>query len=150
MTTSENVHAALAHLAEPLREQLAELEAEIPTVQIRLKELHQLRRDVTKALMLIDPSSVKAMEKTTPRAKRPSEKVGEETVNLIRLFVTDHAFSLNENTGFSAMVLRKRPDWDFDYRQQTVVEALKRLHEEGVIRLDHTGVAGSRFYKVVV
>jgi hypothetical protein len=151
MTTSDNIRSNLMQLIEPIRDQLDALDNEIAQAEQNLAVMRQTRRDTVRALSVIDPTFVTATEqKPKPKSPRPESrtKISSETLTSVRDWIVDHRTELN-TTSFSAAGLRRRDDWGLPFRQQPTVEALKRLHEEGLLRLDSTGVAGSRYYKVV-
>lgn len=145
--TSETIHDSLTRLIAPLKEQLVELDAEIARTEEQLGALRQTKRDVVVVLARLDPTSIPTKEKSVGTAK--PKKVSFESVEVVRNWIDERKTELNSNGGFNATALRKRDDYTIGYRQQTMVDVLKHLHDRGYLRLHHTGIAGSRFYQVV-
>jgi len=135
---------AMASLAEPLREQLKTLDREIEETAVRLVILRNTRRDVANAIRLIDPNAVPTKKKVV---NPKGSSVSPETVEAVREFIFDHKAELNTNGGFNTTTLM---NLGLDgFARQTIVIAMRKLHEAGALTFDHTGVAGSKFYRTV-
>jgi len=145
MTTSENIRSTLSQLIEPLRDQLDELDKEILQTQVALAELQQVRRDVVGTLSRIDPTFVTAKaEKKQPRS---GTKIGPPAIKKVRSWISVNREMLDDEA-FSSASLR-RMDGFPHMSQGTATKVLHELHAQGLLRLDHTGVGASRYYKVV-
>lgn len=145
MTTSENIRSNLTQLIEPLRDQLEELDSEIGVTEQRLAFMRQTKRDVTRALALIDPTFVTTTETKPKNYKGPH--VAPKTLSDVREWLSARSDEFSKES-FSAASIRRDQGYSM-YSQSITLTALKVLHSEGFLRLDHTGVAGSRYYKVV-
>ena len=151
MATSDNIHSRLSELAEPLRDQLDDLVKEIAQAEESLGALRQAKRDLTYVLARIDPTYVDAEVKRFKKSKPTSEprrRQGQASMTpAIRDWVMEHREDLSKDGGFSAASMIRG---GFDLvSQSTLNRALLTLHEEGLLRIDHTGFGGSRYYKVV-
>lgn len=147
MTTSDNIRSNINQLVEPLRDQLDELDTELATAEKSLAFLRQTRRDLVRVLSLIDPTFVTATPVVKVKGSPPPLHVSHKTLEDIRQWLYEHSNQLSKES-FSAASIRKTHGFSM-YSQSITLTALKILHNEGFLRLDHTGVAGSRYYKVV-
>lgn len=126
-----------------LHARVERLSLEISDAEAELIKLRKARSRAKKMSEMIGPPP----EKTPPAKKKPA-KIAESSIERVRSYLEFWKDELNQNGGFSATVLRRRSDWGGPATVQTIVEALRTLEKEGVVVLDHTGVAGSRFYTV--
>jgi hypothetical protein len=149
MTTSENIQSTLSELVEPLRDQLEALDAEIERAEVQLAFMRQTRRNVTRALSYIDPTFVTTVDSTAKKQKSKKQIIRSTSRTPdIRDWIVARQEVISENGGFSAATLIREYGFDM-VSQSTLNKALLTLHEEGLLRIDHRGFGGSRYYKVV-
>jgi len=141
--------AAVAESLAPVRAHLATVDA---TIAEKEKELAELRAVRTLALRII-----RAGDPNSEEAKRPRQgpkgggttgkRIARETVDgildeLRRRFTPDddiYSAGLAKNEDFTRAIGRGR---SFGADAQIINTALKLLHEEGALRLDHVGGIG--------
>ncbi len=144
------VHRELAALVKPLREQSGKLDTEIASAEAELKSLLAARREVTKALNLLDPQSAPPVKTRSKRTKGGSPGgIAPETLQKISDWLQAHKEELNVDGGFRANAVASRPDYKISSRA-TFDKAVTVLREQGVLVLDHVGgIGGVRHYKVL-
>jgi hypothetical protein len=142
-----NVEQALNELIAPLRERATALEAVIEKKQSELAALQAARRRVMKTLATLDPE-MPAPGRKPGSAASQNKVVAPETLERVTAWLREHQKEINGNGGFSAPTLVTQFGFDVVSRA-TLTHALKELHADGVLRLDHRGMGGAKFYKMV-
>ena len=143
--TPESVREQIAELAVPLREQFEAVEQSVELKQAELAELRTIRAELLRTLRHIDPSFKKPMPKKDLNGGFKAKQVAEETLQRVEVFLRAHDEEFPE--GFAASPVSRHPE--FEWSQATASAALNVLHDEGRLRLDHKGLGGAKFYKLV-
>ena len=128
----ENINAAVDALLQPLRDQLAVVDAELETLETRKTELREVRARINR---LIGSNAPKAKPKQ--HVKRQSS---EESINALHEWLTTH---VNGET-FYVRQLIEREDWNGLMSDSYASKCMKDLHERGVVRLVSKRVPGKR------
>lgn len=146
-TTPDTIRNAIDAALAPLREQLAVVDAEMERVQVELVKLRAMRAEVMKVLRAADPTTVApGRAPGGGKPKRTGRGIGEERIEAIFEWLQENA----DGEAFHASGLARRDDFSIARGQQsTISKALVELADRGLLRLDHTGTGGSRFYKLV-
>ena len=140
----EQVRAELVALTAPLWDHLKQIEGRIEEAEEELRDLREGRRQIAEILRKIDPDS--APKKNGK--KKYGLGVGEERLATITLWLRERREELNAGEGFYASGLAE--DETFPMRTgPESAKALRILHDHGIVRLDHVGTGGRKFYKVV-
>ena len=161
----------LAHLQErvsalvvPLHEELSTIELELEKTKQRREELLAARHKVRSMLRSLDPSyaaserrnGTRPGPKTNASAGRnrgtpnTSGVTGERRLQMVVEWMQHRAEEINQEPGFYATAICKRPDWPFGGQSPTN-KTFKELHRRGAIRLvSANGPGGANYFKVVV
>jgi hypothetical protein len=134
----ESIDANLADLARPYRELLAQIEADLATVQTAANLLRENRNKLRTALRAIDPT-YDPESKPGPKGKRPpttiaSQGAADAAAELLSKFKDNG--TLNGGP-FTASDLARRDDWEWSQSYSGLI--LAALHERGIVRLDSIG-----------
>lgn len=144
--TTQAVEDALDALAAPLHAQLQTLDTMIEETTAEVYKLRSTRAKLKKALELINPAAVPAKKKE--QLSQRDRGVAPATLTGIENWILERKEELNGNGGFSAPELFR--DYGFGLcSDATLNKALGLLHNREVIRLDHRGSGGAKYYKVV-
>ena len=144
-SVAEKLHA----IAAPLREALEQVDAELAEKMIDVERLRADRSQLRQALRLIDPTyEPRAKPGPKPKSNARGVHVGKPTVDAVteQLRRLTAAGELNGG-GITATELARRDDWPQSQSQTSA--ALAVLHDRGVVRLDHTGTGGGKWYALV-
>jgi hypothetical protein len=149
-TAATAVNEELAAIVSPLRAQLDILNADIEEKKAELDGLRETRGRVEKTIAFLDPSTPKRTAKKARTGGRGHGGIGGvswDAYNVIEKWLREHSDEINANGGMNSREIM-RAGFTATSRA-TLTKALHALHEQGVIRLDHTGSGGGLFYKVV-
>lgn len=152
------VEDELAEIVEPLVKRVATITQEIETAESMLRLLRQKRHRLLGVIRSIDPDkapSLYASRKQKLRKGRATN-IGMSTLQAFTEWLQERREELNSNGGFRTVDVFGRADFDLLSAEGSVAAAMRRLHEEGIIQLDHV-VKGrntpdrqtGKFYKVV-
>lgn len=133
------------------------LDAEIAQAQAALDELQDARKTAARMLRLADPT----FEPQAKPGRKPNENgsgrrpsgggklVSEKRLADVQTYLEKHRDELTNGNGFTASMLVTRRDWTYG-SQSYLSQALRVLHDRGVIRLDHVGgMGGAKHYRLV-
>jgi ABC-type transporter Mla subunit MlaD len=144
-TPATSIDEELHALARPLYDRLLQVEHELETIEATARRVRDNRNKLRTALRAVDPTY--AQTPATPRGNRaPTKGVASDTVEEITRLLRDMPSDVATG-GIMASALARRDGWP--YSQATTSAALKVLHTRGVIRLDHTGTGGGKWYRLV-
>lgn len=144
----QRVDAAIAAAVRPVLEELAELERQIEAKELELTTLKDARTRAKKIAHLLDPEQPPGKgQKTNRKPAKPGTKsssdynIKEETVEKVYAYLAQHvpAGETFYATGIHGNGL------DF-VSEPTLNVALRRLHDQGRLRLDSVGNGGRRNY----
>jgi chromosome segregation ATPase len=112
---------------EPLKEEMARVEAEIAEAEKRLRGLRQKRTGLGRALAALDPQWAASNSKRKPKntGKTASQTKVDEVAEWIREHKPSETFTNHD-------LSREIP-----LHSTTVARVTKQLHDEGVLRIDH-------------
>jgi hypothetical protein len=140
------LRSELEALLGPVRERLADLDKLIEEREAELGELRQARRDAAKIVGVLDPDSVPKKVGRPPKSSLVSH-VAPDTLDRVYDWLVAHP-EVSGNGGFSAPSLIRDTDFNLVSRA-TLTNVFAHLHEQGRLRLDHRGMGGAKFFKVV-
>jgi hypothetical protein len=143
-----DVDHLLKEASTPLLKALDGVEAEIEGHEMRLKELREDRQKLTTVLRRIAPEAVPAAPKKEKKdlPDRPAAGV----MSTLAEWLRNNAATVNENGGFHVTgLVQNFPPVREIGNQSTISRAMRWLHEDGVVVIDHMGTGGSKYYKVV-
>lgn len=137
---------AIAGTLDPIRQQLAEIESLISELELELDELRKLRTAARKLLAVTDPE-VPIRGRRSAQGATTLPRTHPVAAAKLRA-VEDHVRSTygdgREFTGAeideSGALPLKRP---------LIINALNQLHGDGVLRIDHLGQGGRKFFRLV-
>jgi hypothetical protein len=134
---------------EPIQQALADVDARLAELENEVAELKEFRRELAHKLRFLDVNGGPAKPGPKSKASRRVRSVDERKPEVIA-WLRERADELNAGEGFFASELNARPDWTYSNGSNTS-DMLRRLHDDGVIRLDHVGgrTGITKFYKVV-
>jgi hypothetical protein len=143
----------MAAITKPLSDHYAELERTIAGMETELNALRKARTQLRQTLRAIDPELVPTNgKKKLPAAKKHSGA----TLKLTMEWLSARRDEIDAMGGIHASGIVNghgellRPDWDVPITSQASVSAaLRQLHDQGFLRLDHLGNGGARYFKVV-
>jgi DNA-binding transcriptional ArsR family regulator len=143
VTDLADVDAIVNDMLTPLRETLARIDAEIAEHEAAIARLKQARAK---------PARILAAAERTPKAPGPkpgAKKTSNAGVAPDKLAaLTDWLHANTNGEAFHASGIDRREDFTL-MSQATLSHALSVLADQGVIRLDHRGSGGAKFYKLV-
>ena len=147
------VRSELAAIVGPLVELVEKLNATIVEREAELAGLRETRHEAERAIRAADPSALPERPKPGPkpkptRTKGDPTKVADDTLARIIEWMEARRGELTNGNGFTAAGIIARDDFDLVSRP-TMNNAMKQLHERGVIRLTRRGQGGSKIYVLV-
>lgn len=144
-THVERLDQELAEITQPLVNHLHEVEVEIEQAKRQLAELTIARRRLTAIVRGINPEL--APTKSNGKAKAG---ISQTRLDALAVWVQERRDELNGNSGFSAGELFDNGQIAHIIKARSGVNiALRVLHDQGVIRLDHVAKNNARYFKVV-
>lgn len=158
-THADRIQQELAAITQPLVDHYEELDRDITAMQKDIIDLRKARTQLRNVLRGIDPSLVPTYHSNGKKKKPDTQYNNEETLGALTTWMQEHRDEINAEGGVHASGIldangkNRRPDFngaEIGIRNQSKLSAAMRmLHEQGVLRLDHTGNGGAKFYKVV-
>lgn len=168
MTTTSRelteLRSTLDGMLAPLRQRLKTLDESIAEHEGILEELRAARTQARRAVVALDPEGEEAAAQKakyannkkapTDRARASEQGVSQDRLAEVEKFLRDNQRELETNGGFYAAGLSRHPGFMHlgpteSARSQLANNAFKVLHDRGVIRLDHKGSGGAKYYKLV-
>jgi uncharacterized protein YdcH (DUF465 family) len=164
----EQFNETIAQITQPLVQQYDEINREIEAKereferirkeqQQEIATMRKARTQLRGMLRSINPELAPTISKNGRPKRNPGKNVAKEKVDAFAAWLQTRAHEINEAGGIyaSGIINSKnevvRDDWTVDIAHQSgISKALVALHDRGVVRLDHTGNGGAKFYKVVV
>jgi len=143
MTILEELDSELSELAEPLKGKLARLDSEIETAESLLSGLKSRRTKIVKTL-----TDLGVMPPPAKTQRNKSNPIADETYERIKTWLEEHRKELSNNGGFGVVDLMNEHGLRFVSRA-TLTNALNRLHEDRIVRLDRVGQGGKKMYVLV-
>jgi hypothetical protein len=139
----EQLHA----LAAPLHDSLKRVEKELRVAQALVEGLRADRGKIRSALRAVDPTFEPENKPGPKKNGHGTYGVKPATVDALRELLEAHRDELNGD-GFTGTQISHRPDWH--YSSATTSQALRALHDRGIVRLSkRIGAGGSKLYKLV-
>jgi hypothetical protein len=140
----------LASVTERLPTIVDRLDASIDNVEQQLAELKTTRRDVAKMLSTADHEWIdpRASAKPGPKSKSQQQPylASEQKVKDVQAWLEAHREDKLVVEGFTSKWLTNHEDWNGLPSQSYTSQALRVLHDRGVIRLDRRGTGGSKIF----
>ena len=161
MSTTHVDHLArmreeMVSITKPLTDHYAELEKTIAEMTVELDQLRKARAQLARTLRSIDPELVPSNGRGRPKTLGNTNPSSPATLKALTDWLQARRDELNANGGIHASGIINgrgeitREDWDLPIRNASKLsQALRTLHDQGVIRLDHTGSGGAKYFKVV-
>ena len=103
------------------------------------------------ALRRVDPELAPSLYpgRTTGPKKSGASNPSEAKVEAVLEWLREHRDEVNANGGIHSSGMVARDDYDVIPTQSGTSKALAILRERKLVRLDHTGTGGSKYFKVV-
>jgi len=136
---TERVQAAI----EPLAALVAELDSEISTGELRIRELREQRRGLKAALAALQPKP-----KPQPKPKKPRPRSPELDQKKAR--VRSHLLGKGVHEDITAMGLKDNGLGDPPISVGMLYGILRELHEDDFLRLDRIGKGGQEIYRKAI
>ena len=136
---TERLERDLRAITEPLMQQLKDIDGEIEGMTKELSELRAHRTKLVTIARQIDPELAPVKKVQSKAGPTVSDKMVGEVLDWLkehRAEIDFHASGLMAN------------GYDVTSASQ-LSKALGVLHDRGLIRLDHMGKGGAKFYRVV-
>jgi hypothetical protein len=139
----ELVRSEIESLTRPLTDIVRSLDEQIAEKQREVDELKDARKQASRMLRVADPS-FEAEQKPGPK---PAPYIASESrVKQVQAWLEAHRDDPLMIEGFTSTWLTKHADWNGLGSQSYTSQALRVLHDRGVIRLDRTGSGGSKVF----
>jgi len=144
---------ALARAADPLREQLVEVEQEIHDAEVRIKGLIEARRFLKSQINRLVPSEKLGRPKKKPSTKPVTqERLDREAegYGLVTKHLTEHAADYKD--GLTAAQVHRAisaSNGSGTIGPSRVLRIIEDLHETGFLRADRKVRGGAMQYKLV-
>jgi DNA-binding transcriptional ArsR family regulator len=142
-----NVDAALDEILNPLRDTLAQIDEAIAaherTIEQHKVEIAALRQQRAKPARVLAAAQRPPGKKPGPKKNGGPTGVAPEKLDQL----TDWLRANLNGEAFHASGIDRREDFTL-MSQATLSHALSVLADQGVIRLDHRGSGGAKFYKL--
>lgn len=144
----------VARLTQPLLDQYNALDAEIKKYEARVSAMRRARTSMRTMIRAINPELIPVNGKKS--GKNPGNQVSAKRLASFEQWLREHSEEIDAAGGVyaSGLVSAKGkivwPGYDADLRHQSAIsKALATLHDRGVLRLDHLGNGGAKYFKVV-
>lgn len=148
-THIERLQAELAEITQPLVSHYNELDATIKTMEHEIIDLRKARTQLRTTIRSIDPDLIPvAQSNGKKKLDVRALNVARERLDDLTAWLHERKEELNANGGFHVSGLERNYD-NLPSHSATLSAAIRVLHEEGILRLDHSGNGGAKFYKVV-
>ena len=153
------IEEQFAELLDPFKQMLRLVGIKRDKTRAELDRLQAEYRQIERAIKAIDPTFEGERKKTGPKSKstKPSSngQVGQGRVDAVQtwLFENREYLAQTYSKGYTASDLKR--DERFlasepgQYGADSVLAALRVLYDRGVMRLDHRGTGGSKYYALV-
>jgi len=149
-THAERLRLEIAEIAQPLVDHYNEIDRDIRKLQAEIVELRKSREQLRKTIRSINPELIgEAKPGPRDRTKPHVWGISKERIASLGAWLQEHRGELNADGGFHSAGLERTYNGQLPIPQYGLNKALGALHEQGLIRLDHTGNGGSKYYKVV-
>jgi hypothetical protein len=155
----EQFNRAVAEITQPLVEQYENLDRTIKEREVEIVSMRKARTQLRGMLRSINPELVPTVSKNGKRKQFAKDKnVAEHKVVRFSEWLQAHAEEINASGGIHASGIINsngtvlHDDWDPEImnNQSALSKAFQMLHDRGIVRLDHRGNGGAKYYKVVV
>ena len=155
-THLERLQQEIAEITQPLVTHYKEVGEEIGRREKELADLRAARNQLAKTIRSIDPELIEPYFKNGKKnggGKSKSSDPSAERVAACLVWLQEHKEEVNANGGFHATGLEARygekGDKTFPILYQSgISKVLRRLHNQGALRLDHLGTGGAKYFKV--
>ena len=147
-----------AALFAPLKQHYEEIDKEIKDAEVRLTELRETRTRIKSLIRVGDPTFEKRLYKNgskpgrKPAGEQRPEGFSKQTLEELTVWLQANVSWLNEGDGFIASELARSHHAELPVPGQSrLAKALRKLSDQGVVRLNKLGGRSGRakYYKVV-
>jgi len=145
----DEVEKTLSEILAPTRELEEKLATRIEELEAELSETRLQRSKLKGVLRALDPIYA-AQEQASKERKASDNKrlhVSDELVGRIEKWMRQNVDEVNGNGGVTATDLSR--EQAIGAAQSSCSKTLQVLHDRGVVRLDHRGRGGAKYYKLV-
>lgn len=144
--TSDELRESFASFASNLRSSLSGLDEEIAELEEQLAEKRALRKRAVNAIRLDDPSfELDAKPGPKPKHSQNGKPISDEKLKQLREWLEARRDEI-ANGGITASEVARRDDFGSIMSTATVSAGMRVLHDRGVLRLDHLGTGGGKWY----
>jgi len=151
----QRLQEEMAAITKPLSDHYAELDRTCNQLEGELNALRKARSQLRKTLRAIDPELIPKNGKG--KSQRDVITTSKTRIDALTAWFQERRGEINAAGGIhaSGIISEKegltRDDWDatLPQNQASLSAGMRDLHSLGVLRLDHTGNGGAKYYKVV-
>jgi len=146
---STTTHEVIDEFVDRLKGALPSLDAEIAALEEQLAEKRSTRKATAAAIRLREPefeADKRPGPKSTPSTN--GKVVSDAKLREIRAWLEARRDEIAASRGITGSEVARRDDFDVPASAATVTAAMRELHDRGVLRLDHMGTGGGKWYVV--
>lgn len=156
----EQLQLEIHEIAAPLVARYEQVKRDIDQRAAELDDLRKARTQLGKVIRNIDPTLIEPPNyKSNGKKKKggPGGGVSAERIERFANWLRENASAINAQGGVHASGIIdgngivRFPGYEVEgVNSQTIIsKCFQALHDQGIVRLDHMGNGGAKFYKVV-